>query len=55
MPAFLPRVIPGGWRYQGSNILLKQFFASLLLLSTLIDEVISPKQDGGGFEVVFVL
>jgi hypothetical protein len=55
MPTFYPRVIPHGLGDQGSDRLLKHHVASLLIFSTLIEEVIRPEQDGGDVKVCCIL
>jgi hypothetical protein len=55
MPTFRPRVIPHGLGDQGSDKLLKDRLASLLIFSTLMEEVIRPEQDGGEVKVCCIL
>jgi hypothetical protein len=55
MPPFRPRVIPHGLGDQGLDTLLKYRVTSLLIFSTLMDEVIRPEQDSGDVKVCCIL
>jgi hypothetical protein len=55
MPTFRPRVIPHSLGDQRSDKLLKHCVASLLIFSTLMEEVIRPEQDGGEVKVCCIL
>jgi hypothetical protein len=55
MPTLRPRVIPYGLGDQGSDKLLKHRVASLLIFSTLMEEVKRPEQDRGEVKVCCIL